>query len=179
MKRLALLWLALVPTLACLSAPPIVVVDRATVLEEEASGSFDDIERQLLRAGLAARPVPLTPAQLEALGLLPPPLVDHTGRTAADQVDSLLVAHCIGEGSDGLLADTRSSCHGLAWSEETERLVDQVNQARALLWRWMQSQRPGISVDELRRAWQRVHARGVVCGGWRQREDGSWEAKQC
>ncbi len=66
------------------------MVDRATALEQQAAGSFDELEQQLARAAIAPRPVPLTPEQLEALGIAPPPLVDEhrahrrrSGRRAA------------------------------------------------------------------------------------------------
>ena len=40
----------------CFKPPEIVMVDRATALEQQASGSFDDLERQLHRAGIRAAP---------------------------------------------------------------------------------------------------------------------------
>ncbi|MHB1843869.1 MAG: YdbL family probable chaperone protein [Deltaproteobacteria bacterium] len=163
----------------CLRAPEIVVVDRSTVLEEEASGSFDALEQQLARAGIAPAPVPLSPAQLEALGLVVPPLVDHAELTDADAVDALLVQRCIGEGLDGLLVDTHAACQGHPDRDETDRLVDRVNQARAQLWRWMQSVRPTVSPGDLRSAWRKIHAEGVACGAWLQGADGSWGAKGC
>lgn len=178
MKRL-LTGLALGTLCGCLQAPEIVVVDRATVLEEQAGGSFQEIELKLARAGLAPRPVPMSPAQLEALGIVTPPLVDKTELTDADRVDALLTQHCVGEGRDGLLADTREACRGAADRQSALLLVERVNRARSQLWAWMASVRSGASVAELRSAWQRIHARGVVCGGWRQRDDGVWEEKKC
>jgi hypothetical protein len=43
----------------------------------------------------------------------------------------------------------------------------------------MQQERGDASPDALRRTWRRAHARGVVCGGWIQRDDGGWEEKKC
>jgi len=54
-----------------------------------------------------------------------------------------------------------------------------VNRARVQLWRWMKAERKGVSASDLQRTWRRTHARGVVCGGWMQRDDGGWEAKKC
>src|ERR1700712_4383771 len=96
----------------CIKAPEIVMVDRATALEQQAGGSFEDVERDLALRAVSPRPVPLTPGQLEALGILPAPLVDHTDETEADRVDALLRQRCIGEGNDGLLVDTYDDCIG-------------------------------------------------------------------
>ncbi len=172
-------WLLPFLLAGCFKAEAGSYVDRATVLEEEAAGSYGELEHQLSRAAVAPRPVPLTSAQLEALGIAPPALVDHTNLTDADAADALLVRHCIGEGRDGLLADTRASCRHPGDRDETDRLIDRINRARRQLWQWMAEQRPGGSPDAARRAWQGVHAEGVACGGWRQKDDGSWEAKSC
>jgi hypothetical protein len=178
MKRLMLSGV-FVAVLGCVKAPEIVVVDRATALEQQAAGSFDDLEKDLAGRAVAPRPVPLTPEQLEALGLKPTPLVDRTHDTEADHVDSLLRQHCIGEGNDGLLADTHDDCQGAADRAATIELIDRTNRARTQLWHWMREQRPELSLDALRQAWRESHAHGVVCDGWMQRTDGRWEAKAC
>jgi hypothetical protein len=164
---------------ACVSAPQIVMSDRATALEQQASGSFDELERKLDHAAVAPRPVPLTPDELEALGIKPMPLVDDTELTDADRLDGLLREHCIGEGRDGLLVDTHEACRGRRDLTSALELVDRVNRARTQLWRWMQRERADASPDALRRTWRKVHARGVPCGGWIQRDDGTWEEKKC
>jgi hypothetical protein len=102
-RVLALAVAVALPGLAgCFTPPEIVMVDRATALEQQAAGSFDDLEQRLDRAGIEPRPVPLTPGQLEALGIRPAPLVDESDLTDADRLDGLLAQHCIGEGRDGL-----------------------------------------------------------------------------
>jgi hypothetical protein len=70
-----------VPSLACIRPPEIAMVDRATALEEQAAGSFDELEQRLYRAGLSPTPVPFTPNQLEDLGVRPPPLVENLDAT--------------------------------------------------------------------------------------------------
>ena len=157
----------------------VVVVDRATALEQEAAGSFDDVERKLDRAGIEPRPVPLTPEQLESLGVRPAPLVAGADVTDADRVDGLLVQHCIGEGLDGLLVDTRDACRGAADADEIQTVVERVNRARRQLWRWMHEQRSDVGVDDLRKGWQKAHVRNVVCDGWVQGDDGKWLGKTC
>ncbi|MET0400827.1 MAG: DUF1318 domain-containing protein [Cystobacter sp.] len=179
MKRRGLLWLAAFVLSGCIRAPEIVMVDRATALEEQAAGSFKDVEQRLARAGMNPTPVPLTPNQLEELGIHPTPLVENIGRTQADRVDELLRRHCVGEGKDGLLVNTRKSCRSGRMSSDDAALVDRVNQARFQLWRWMRTVRPEASEESLRRSWQQVHAEGVVCGGWVEASDGTWGEKKC
>ncbi len=165
--------------LACIKPPEIVVVDRATALEQQAAGSFDDLERKLARVALAPQAVPFTPAQLEALGIRSTAIVDQTDMTDADRIDTLLIDHCIGEGHDGLLVDTKDACQGSADHAETMLLVDRANTARLQLWRWMHAQKPDVPVEEHRRRWHLSHARGVVCGAWVEGDDGKWAEKSC
>jgi nucleotide-binding universal stress UspA family protein len=167
------------PLAACFKAPEIVMVDRATALEQQAAGSFEDLEQKLDRAGIEPRPVPFTPEQLEALGIRQAPLVDGTQLTDADRLDGLLLQHCVGEDKDGLLESTRDACHGGADAQEVETLVERVNRARRQLWKWMHEQRASVSESELQRAWRETHARNVVCGGWTQAPDGTWKEKPC
>jgi hypothetical protein len=163
----------------CFKAPEIVMVDRATALEQQAGGSFDELEQKLDRAGIEPRPVPFTPEQLEALGIHTTPLVDGTGLTDADRLDGLLVQHCVGEGKDGVLVNTKEACKGGADAQEIETLLDRANRARRLLWRWMHEQKPNVPEDELKRTWRDAHLRNVVCGGWLEGPDGKWQEKSC
>jgi hypothetical protein len=163
----------------CVKAPEFVMTDRATALEQQAGGSFDELEQQLDRAGVEPRPVQLTPEQLAALGIRPSPLVDATQLTDADRLDALLGRHCVGEGQDGSIVETRDACHGGADPQEVATLIDRVNRARRQLWRWMHDQQPGASADDLRKAWREAHMRNVVCGGWIQGSDGQWQDKTC
>jgi hypothetical protein len=168
---------AALPGLAgCFKPPEIVMIDRATALEQQAAGSFDELERKLDRAGIEPRPVPLTP---EALGIRPPPLVDESELTDADRVDGLLAQHCLGEGKDGVMVDTRDACKGAADADEARTLLERVNRARRQLWGWMHEQRADLSEGELRRAWHDNHVRNVVCGGWIEGSDGTWQSKSC
>jgi uncharacterized protein YdbL (DUF1318 family) len=163
----------------CFKPPEIVMVDRATALEEQAAGSYDDLELQLDRAAVEPRPVPLAPAQLEGLGIRPASLVDESELTDADRVDGLLAQHCVGEGQDGLLVETHDACRGGGDPEEIGALVERVNRARHQLWRWMHDRRRSVSENELQRAWREEHVRNVVCGAWVQGSDGKWQAKPC
>jgi nucleotide-binding universal stress UspA family protein len=170
---------ALFALAGCFKPPEIVMVDRATALEQQAAGSFDDLERQLDRAGIEPIPVPLTPQQLEALGIRPAPLVDQSELTDADRLDGLLAQHCVGEGKDGLVVETHDACKGGADADEVQSLVERANRARLQLWRWMHEQRGDVSVEQLQRQWRENHLRNVVCEGWIQDSAGKWQAKSC
>jgi len=166
MNRL-LMGFGLLVTLACIKAPEIVMVDRATALEQQAGGSFEDLELKL------------TPEQLEALGIGPVALVDRTDVTDADRVDDLLRQRCIGEGRDGLLVDTHHACRGATDRAADVILIERVNHARVQLWKWMCSERKEDSPETAQRIWQQVHVRGVICGAWIQGVDGTWSEKKC
>jgi hypothetical protein len=178
MTRVLLCAVALA-AVGCIKPPEIVMVDRATALEQQAGGTFPELEKKLAHAAVAPRPVPLTPDQLEALGITPAPLTDETEMTDADRVDEMLARHCIGEDKKGMLVDTSSVCHGAVDHDELIKLVDRVNRARGQLWRWMHEQRPELSLDELRARWRKAHVVGVVCGGWIEGDDGKWQSKSC
>ncbi len=164
---------------ACIKAPPIVVVDRATALEQQAGGSYAEVEKKLAHAGVAPRPAPFTPDQLEALGIKQAPLSNALELTDADRMDLLLQQHCIGEKRDGLLADTHGDCVGAADRAVSVALVDRVNHARVQLFAWMEKTKPEVPAAKLREGWRDAHAKGVVCGAWMQRDDDKWEAKKC
>lgn len=163
----------------CVKAPEIVMVDRATALQQQASGSFEELETRLDRAAIEPRPVPLTPDQLEALGIRPAPLVDESDLTDADRLDGLLTQHCVGEGRDGLLVDTREACRGGADADEVGTLVERVNRARRQLWRWMHEQRSDLVEADLQREWHDNHVRNAPCAAWIEGVDGKWGAKSC
>jgi uncharacterized protein YdbL (DUF1318 family) len=178
-RRFVLLTVVALGSGACFKPPEIVMVDRATALEQQAGGSFDELERRLDRAGIEPRPVPLTPEQLEALGIRAAPAVDGSELTDADRLDGLLVQHCLGEGKDGLLVDTRDACRGGADPDEVQTLLERVNRARRQLWRWMHEQRTSVPAEDLQRSWHTAHVRNVVCGGWVEGSDGKWQEKSC
>jgi hypothetical protein len=178
MKRLLSFLLVWAP-LGCVKAPDIVVVDRATALEQQAGGSFANEEQHLAERAVNSGPEALTPEQLETLGIEPEPLVDHTEQTEADHVDSLLRQRCIGEGKNGLLVDTHDDCIGASDRVIAITLVDRTNRARLQLWRWLAAQRPELGADAVRVEWRESHVRGLVCRGWLQSEDGTWAPKKC
>ena len=179
MKRAWFGVLAVAASVGCIKPPEIVLVDRATALEQQAGGSFPEIEKKLARASISPRPVPLTPAQIESLGLGAPALSDEHEATDADRVDDLLERHCVGESKEGLIEQTQDACHGAVDQDDVVKLVDRVNRARVQLWRWMHEQKPDVALEELQKRWRAAHAAGVTCGAWVQGDDGKWAAKTC
>jgi hypothetical protein len=163
----------------CIRPPEIVLVDRATALEQQAGGSFEELQGRLERMATTPRPTPLTPEQLQTLGIRTAPIVDDSTMTDADRVDLLLKQRCLGEGKDGRLVETDKDCQGAADRDLIATLIERTNGARSQLWRWMHDRRPASSADDMRKAWHDAHLKGVVCDGWIEKADSSWEAKKC
>ena len=178
----------------CISAPAVVIVDRRTALEQQASGSFRGLEEELEQAGLTPRPAPLTPAQLGASGVRREGLeaTDSDDETSdAVRTDALLIKRCLGEALDGTLVLTLDPCTGTLDVPSVDRLVERVNRNRRQLWRWLAAQTRGQargqerdqarekSDDEVRAAWRQIHLAGLVCGGAYQVAGGAWEIKKC
>lgn len=167
---------------ACVSAPAVVIVDRKTAVEQQASGSFRGLEEDLEQAGLAPRPAPLTAAQLSAAGVAGPGLAagdqDDDGNDAV-RADALLVKRCIGEALDGTLALTIEPCTGTIDVPLVGRLIERVNRERRQLWRWIAGQSPGKTADDVRPVWRATHLAGAVCGAQIQAAGGAWEIKRC
>ena len=183
----AALAIATIAAAGCIRAPAVVIVDRKTALEQQASGSFRGLEEELEQAGISPRPATLTAAQLGEAG------VRREGLEATDEddesndavrTDALLIKRCIGEGLDGALVLTLDPCTGTLDVPLVGRLIERVNRERRQLWRWLAGQsRKGRETpatdEEVRAAWRKVHLSGLVCGGQYQIPGGTWEVKRC
>ena len=175
--RLGGLAIASLVAAGCIKAPTIVVLDRATTLEREASGEFPKLELQLLRAGTKPQPAPLTRDQLENAGMTKP-LVAQVDHSDAERIDELLKISCIGEAKDGGLVETKDRCT-VKDVPRVGMLLEKANRERMQIWEWLRGKRPGRSLVEVRRAWHDTHLHAIICGGNVQREDGGWESKKC
>jgi hypothetical protein len=166
----------------CVSAPAVVIVDRRTALEQQASGSFRGLEEELEQAGLSPKPAALTPAQLGASGVRREGL-EATGEddesNDAARTDALLIKRCVGEALDGALVLTLDPCTGAIDVPQVGRLIERVNRDRRQLWRWLAGHVQGRTDDEVRAAWRQTHLAGLVCGGQFQAAGGAWEVKRC
>jgi hypothetical protein len=176
--------LALLPSLvACVHAPAVVIVDRKTALEQQASGSFRGLEEELEQAGVQPRPAPLTGAQLTSAGVngkvADADQADPSAGSDAVRTDALLVQRCIGEALDGTLELTLDPCTGTLDVPEVNRLIERVNRERRQLWRWMSEHAKGVSAEQVRATWRETHLGGLICGGQLQAGGGAWETKRC
>ena len=163
----------------CIKAPEIVMVDRATALEQQAAGSYERLEAELTAVAMAPRPAPISPDQLEQAGHRPAPLVDEPEPTDAERIDQLLKQGCIGEGLDGSLADRHERCKQTEDLPALLALLDRENRERLQIWRAIAVERPKAAAADVRRTWRALHLKHVVCGGTVQVEGGGWEAKKC
>jgi hypothetical protein len=174
---------ALASLVACVHPPAVVIVDRKTALEQQASGSFRGLEEELEQAGVQPRPAPLTGAQLTAAGVSgkvgDAEQVDPSAGSDAVRTDALLVQRCIGEALDGTLVLTLEPCTGTLDVPEVNRLIERVNRERRQLWRWMSEHTKDRTADEVRAAWRETHLGGLICGGQLQAGGGAWETKRC
>jgi hypothetical protein len=171
------------PALGCIRAPAVVIVDRKTAVEQQASGSFRGLEEELEQAGLVPGPAPLTAAQLAAAGVgrdgTEAGRQDDDAGNDAVRTDALLVKRCLGEALDGTLVLTLAPCTGTVDVPQVGRMVERVNRERRQLWRWLGSKAPERSAQEVLGKWREVHLVGLVCGGQLEVAAGSWEVKRC
>lgn len=183
----AALLAALAPAAACVRAPSVVIVDRKTALEQQASGSFQGLEEELEQAGAQPRPAPLTSPQLAGAGVDNAIVeeeggaLDAQGAGGSDAVlsDALLVQRCIGEALDATLVLTIEQCTGTIDVPLVNRMLERVNRERRQLWRWIGERAAGKTAAEVRASWRETHVIGLICGGQLQAAGGAWEIKRC
>ena len=171
---------------ACITAPPMIIADRKTALEEQAAGSFPALTGELQQAGISARPVPYTRGQLEGAGVPvgkgDEQLAQEEATTEADLLDQLLLRRCVGEKLDGTLAETPATCNEPIAAGRQARLLERENRRRFQIWRSLApkpSAGKAATLDDVRRAWRKAHLGEVICGGQVQLEGGAWEQKKC
>jgi hypothetical protein len=166
-------------------APTVAVVDQKTALEQQAAGGYPTLENELDQAGLEPEPEPFTREELasgreragsSALG----DLAELYVRVAsdADALDALLLQHCIGEASNGLLVARPGDCIGTTDAIELTRLIGRENLHRRQLWQLLAAD-AAAPLDRVQATWSRLHREQVVCGGLIERAEGAWEPKSC
>jgi hypothetical protein len=185
-RALSILGLLVLTASACVHAGDVVLLDRKTVLEEQASGELHPLENDLRESVIVPRGAEFTHAELEEAGadltnstLSQVIEVNALVRTEADYLDDLLVRRCIGEGKLGLLVETPRTCLGRTDEGRSSAAVQRVNRARRQLWRYLHEARPQVPEPELRAQWRRLHLEAVVCGAQIQDENGKWQIKRC
>jgi hypothetical protein len=170
----------------CIRPPDVVLLDRKTVLEEQASGELYPLENELREAAIVPKGEDFTRAQLQESGadlsrdtLNRIVAIHGLLRAESEVLDDLLVRRCIGEARSGLLVETPRTCAGRANEARTSAAVQRVNRARRQLWRYIQEQGSGATDEEVRATWRRHHLQSVVCGGQIEVEAGAWGVKPC
>lgn len=169
----------------CISAPDVIIVDRQTALEQQASGRFPTLQEELDHAAITAEPVPFTRAGLDEAGWQPRKEHDAIARLYreaahhGERVDQLLQRRCIGEAADGTLVETREPCRGGVDVATVSVLLERANRNRRQIWRHLLGDRPESALAGIRSRWREAHLRSVVCGGHIQRKGGAWVVKEC
>lgn len=169
----------------CIKAPPVVLLDRQTALEEQAAGDYPVLERDLRQAALRPRAEALTSGELAAAGEAPGGDMDSLlaiyGAVRSDTglVDDLLVARCLGESLEGLLVETPESCTHTGSRAQVARVMQRANRNRAQLWIYMAKRSPEAQREGLLQAWREQHLRDLICGGQVQAPGGEWQIKEC
>ncbi len=171
---------------ACISAPDVVMLDRKTVLEEQASGELLPLVNALRESAIVPKGVHVTRGQLEeagvdmshdALGQLVE--LQQLPVSELDYLDNLLVRRCIGEARSGLLVETPDACTEGPATIRTSAAIQRVNRSRKQLWRYLHERKPGEPQETVRALWRQRHVTTVVCGGQIQDEEGRWHVKEC
>ena len=177
--------LLLLALTGCVKAPDVVLVDRHTLLEAQASGRLPQQEAQVAQAGVSAGPAAFTPGTLAKSGWQPAPAHDAVAALYAAQTDDAsvltqwLVRRCVGEAQDATLVPTPDVCQGAIDPADVSRRLERANRNRRQVWAYLQGQRPGSSDDAVRAAWRKTHQVDVACGAWWQGDNGAWEPKAC
>lgn len=186
--RLVLMLPLLMPLLGtgCIKAPnTLYLVDEKTALEQQATGSFGSLETELSGALLNPAPEQLLTSEIgqgqrsEAAELASLSSIYSIELTEQERLNLLLVRSCVGEGLDGLLAQTPNTCRGAVEVGDVVKLVQRVNRNRKQLFAWMLAQQPTLDEKTLIQRWRQAHLKGVVCGGQIQLESGQWGQKAC
>lgn len=169
----------------CIKAPDVVLVDRHTLLEAQASGRLPQQEAQLAQAGISPGPAAFTPGQLERSGWHSVPGHDAIAALYASQTDDAsvleqwLVRRCVGEANDGTLIPTPDVCSGAMDAADVARRLERANRNRRQVWAYLQGQQKRASEAEVRDVWRTQHRQEAACGAWWQKSDGIWEQKPC
>lgn len=180
-----MLTLLLLATAGCIKAPDVIIVDRHSLLEEQAGARMPSTEAQVAQAGLSPGPAPLTSGELaksgwhsdaghDAIAALYSGWVDD-----AEAIDQLLVRHCVGEADDGTLVSTLDACSGATDVADIGRRLEKANRSRRQIWLYLGQQRPQAREADTRASWRQQRRIALVCGGWWQKDDRAWEAKVC
>jgi hypothetical protein len=180
--RALLAGLLLLSAQACVRAE-VAVVSQHTALERQAAGEYPDRERELDDATIEPGPEPIPREALAASGedgeLGVVAQLVARAETDDERIESLLRAHCLGEGANGLLVARPEQCRADLDSDELARLAANENLHRRQVWEFLSQQTPGTTPDQARAAWRELHLMRVPCGALVEGEPDHWNTKSC
>lgn len=164
--------------LGCL-APEIAIVSRQTALERQAAGEYPEREAELEQAALRPGPAVLPREELGAAGAETEAMLPTYAAAPTDEelLTSLLVAGCVGEGSDGLLVPIERPCEDDIGADALANITRE-NTLRRQAWDYLAGE-SGRPLPDVREAWRAVHLERLVCGAWAEDAAGRWEQKSC
>ena len=157
---------------ACVTAPAVYLVDRSTVLEEQAGGGLPSVELRLEREANSASPEALSAAELAASGQ--PTDGDalrglseryRDGSSDRARRNGLLLRRCLVEALDGSLRADREACPDAFDDASVAALLVRLNRERRQLWRYLERLRPEGSEGALRQSWRERRLERLICGG--------------
>ncbi|MEM9494233.1 MAG: hypothetical protein AAGC55_34120 [Myxococcota bacterium] len=174
--------------IGCIKAPDVVLTDQRTALEQQAAGEYRALENQLNQSAVSPKGEDIPREALEAKN--PDQNTSTLGdvvqlysavRSDAEWVDEMLVAGCLGEGRDGLLAPNPQPdlCKEDLDLARLAQVTERMNLHRRQLWQVIGERKPKASQDEIRTTWREIHLKRVVCDGLIESADQRWEAKKC
>ncbi|MCG8423414.1 MAG: DUF1318 domain-containing protein [Proteobacteria bacterium] len=170
----------------CVKAPDVMLTDQKTALEKQAAGEFRALENDLHQAGIEPKGEDIPREAME--GKDPNMGTSTLGemvqlysavQTDAEWIDQLLVIGCVGESRSGLLLQTPNQCTETVDTAQLTRVVERTNLHRRQLWRLIKERQPQSSDEQIRATWREVHLKRVVCGALIEKEDKSWQQKEC
>ena len=169
----------------CIKAPDVVIVDRYTALEVQASGNYGPLEDELVDEGISYGPQPYTSADMvqgEGLQGDEPEGISGAYRgmlSRADTLDSLRRRMCVGEAQDGLVVQRAESCRGRVDERDVASLLERENRDRRQVWRFIKEQRAKASQEDIRSAWRVNYLKNLPCEIAVQDLAGNWGVKEC
>jgi len=169
--------------MGCIKAPDVVIVDRYTALEVQASGNYAPLEDELQEQGLRVGPEGYTSDQLATPGSgTDDGNLGEAYRgvlSRADRMDSLRRRQCVGESMDGLLIQRDETCRGRIDEQDVANLLERENRNRRQVWHFMEEQNPDASMTHIQSAWRVEYLKTLPCESAIQKANNEWGRVEC
>ena len=181
--RSTLIALLISPAVGCIKAPDVIIVDRYTALEVQASGNYAPLEDELQDEGLALEPENYTSDQIapsadeeenSSLGEVYRGVISRT-----DRIDALRRRKCVGESIEGLLVQLEEDCKGRVDEQDIANLLERENRNRRQVWHFIEEQNPDAPPEDIRQAWRVDYLKTLPCGSPVQQSETNWGIREC